>query len=824
MDDPWGSPWANNDTTTQKSESLSLPPSSFLSPPPKAFFGGSPNLSSSQSPWNDDASGGFGDWAATEQAEITSPLPTAWNSWADMGLGIQAPQPTPKADASGKRSPTAAWPSTSPGLKPVLRSRTSSVFRQPLPDPWATESPWNDNNDNLSPLNGVATPGSRIRDGTATPSEPAIQVVENERNREIPINGIHDDKKVQQHDANWGDTSSTKASSLDIHPGAIPVIETGPHDSPSRTSSTFSIDSEHGPDRQDSPITSVDEGSIHSPHFSKRKASGKVSELVGMYDSLATAAKDTPPQPERQAAVKIDDNPETSLSQRAGIEAEGSPELKYFETAGSEDEDPWKASSPSIPSDRSLTPKAKLKTASIPENDRETSNYETPKPKVTPAAIQQLIEKFGTIKFDIDLSVLDPLFPDVPYSGGDDGGEVSDRVITDNFTTTEERKAWYRISRYGSSRKHNSGDEENYQRVIWHSSQTHDDVMKIVRRWMEEDSFSGRPTLGGSKRISVFNWDSATAPVELDKIFGRKSSVTPSTNSAIAPPPPVNFFNGAFGERKPSVTSVSSAGVTNGNTASPVASFGWSSSVVNSPSVAQPKLASSPASKIIPLSSGGTRVKVPSAFSMNPPPLTRSKNEISKPMNDDDDDEWGEMISSPTTENPTILGEVLFDQDTAKPSTEPGAELFKEPAAFEWQEPIPTPKVSTKLEGGSVASMHSERLPTNVRSSTEGTENVGSAMALAPKADPWASADFSIFDTPSMAAEPVVSVLGAADVALVRVANAQKPPEASSESTLSAAPTKVVLGPIQSSNEEQEQEEFVRKIVRNLPDLSYMLR
>src|SRR6478609_5242817 len=72
----------------------------------------------------------------------------------------------------------------------------------------------------------------------------------------------------------------------------------------------------------------------------------------------------------------------------------------------------------------------------------------------------------------------------------------SDVIIDDSFTSISERKAWYLMSRPGSMRKHNLGDDENYVRVGWGNSQVREQAIRIVRRWMEEDSITGRVVLG----------------------------------------------------------------------------------------------------------------------------------------------------------------------------------------------------------------------------------------------------------------------------------------------------------------------------------------
>ncbi|KFA62158.1 hypothetical protein S40285_01665 [Stachybotrys chlorohalonatus IBT 40285] len=139
--------------------------------------------------------------------------------------------------------------------------------------------------------------------------------------------------------------------------------------------------------------------------------------------------------------------------------------------------------------------------------------------------------------FDIDLSKVDDLFPNTE-ADFPPPEPVPDVVIDDTFASISERKAWYRISRFGSIRRHNYGDDENYSTVTWNKSEVRNKAIRIVRRWMEEDSIAGRVVLGrrtGAVGAAMFNWDSKAPSVEIGELLARHSrdvSVNPKVKEA----------------------------------------------------------------------------------------------------------------------------------------------------------------------------------------------------------------------------------------------------------------------------------------------------
>ncbi|KAI0130059.1 hypothetical protein BJ170DRAFT_298590 [Xylariales sp. AK1849] len=833
MEDPWGSPWASSDTTAPKHDPSPSPPKSFLSPPPKAFFGSNASNVPSQSPWADDD--GLGDWAGSDQAESTG-----WGPWND--LGVHASQLTPRPDSTGKQSPI-AWPSsaaTSPGLKPTLRSRSSSVFRQHALDPWSADSSWNDLAVSLSPTRlNVEAPRPHDEDVAVASNEVIIQVNGPETSRDTAA-GISGEKTLQDAGQKTSDLLPSKP--CDLRDNGVE------HESPSRPSSISSVESDHGADRQDSPITSIDEDPKSRPPYPSRKASRKVSELVGLYDGLTRAASEEPAGPEHSAPHQTK-SPDGSNTQDHSLEDNDEADSRGYDSAVSDVEGVQKASTTSVSSGRSSTPRAKLRDDSGSEVDPGVIT-----PKGTSVAVQQLINEFGAIKFTVDLKTIDELFARAPDDTEDNSGpgcDIPDRVITDSFTTVEERKTWYRVSRYGSMRNHNSGDEENYHRVNWKTCQLHTDTIKIVRRWMEEDSFSGKATLGGSKRTSVFNWDSSAAPIDLDTVFARKPAQTHARVGSIAPPkhaqyPSIDSSGSVTAPRKASGDSVSSLGQLRGNATPPAASFSWSSSAIDSIAATQPNTINGSGSKTSGLTSASHRTFDPipplplsSKATQVPPPSRKQTNEHDS--EDTDDDAWGEMISSPTQE-PAIVTNSLWDNEKDA-ILAPNTTLAEFEVRHSFNHPQAATMTINSADSGikATASEQSGRvlsiIPSDDPLSEEARRRAVSNTTAVSNVDPWASADFSVFDPPRVTPVPsaidslptqVASLqsLQTSQVLLPQPPSSPKPqshihPSSSKGATTPTA--KVTLGPLQTSQEEQEAK-LVRQIIQNLPDLSYMIR
>ncbi|KAI0977249.1 hypothetical protein F4678DRAFT_412288 [Xylaria arbuscula] len=362
---------------------------------------------------------------------------------------------------------------------------------------------------------------------------------------------------------------------------------------------------------------------------SLRNTSGKVQVLVGKYDGLARAALEEPPTLS-QRGLSQPASREDLLTRSVIEDDDNDQELSFrsLESALADDDrvaqSPGKLSS----SELSSTPQAESQGEEDRVNANETGPVRSPNPP----------NQFRDIKFELDLSSVDKLFsnlgdpPASGASGSTEDWEVPNHVIGDSFTTTSERKAWYRISRYGSMRKHNSGDDENYHGVTWSTSQLHSDTIKIVRRWMEEDLYAGKATFGGAKRTGFFDWDSDAAPVELDQVFRRRKSLTKHTRTTSIPTTSTAIQSRPTDERPYR----NSTGI----------SFPAELQLAKQPIVAVPSFGWDTGTKEIPL---------PTRFSSSDQTLNAVPvpTPIRTESIDEDDDDWGEMVASPrATQDP----------------------------------------------------------------------------------------------------------------------------------------------------------------------------
>jgi hypothetical protein len=259
---------------------------------------------------------------------------------------------------------------------------------------------------------------------------------------------------------------------------------------------------------------------------------------------------------------------------------------------------------------------------------------------------QAPLKKLSPISVTVDLSAIDRLFPSVKLAKPSPE-PVPDVIIDDTFASTSERKAWYRLSRRGPMRMHDLGDEENFVRMDWKSSNVRHDTLVIVRRWMEEDSIAGRVVLGrrggdepGSK---LFNWDSSAPQVEIGDLLGKKTRKSKEHS------------------RQGSRTSI-------GSPISPTAAtFAWSSPPASPVASVQSPVA--PSTVVKPTQPPVDRPK--SIFIPPPPAIGRPvsidqalKRPVAPPITplgapqdstDEEEDDWGEMVASPGHDQRTSL-------------------------------------------------------------------------------------------------------------------------------------------------------------------------
>lgn len=919
MDDPWGSPWATNDSNPA------------LEPLPRALT----NLelpgrtlhrnrsATSISPWavEDDV---LNAWATPEPARALAPTAatptTPWSGWGgEHGLNSSQISLTGRAreGSLGLPSPT-AWPSSAslapPGSKTLSRrSSALSLSRQPSPDPWAAEFSQN----RLSLPAPVHIPAEQAAISTL---ETSAEVEEDDEYRK----NTDDDTspRAEIEDAHVRDLDATPVpdpgqdvevqpeNGGDNEPRDQKDQEEEPPDSPSASRhSSISNDSRHD-ERLDSPITSMDEDCKDRPPM-LRRPSTKVQELVDKFDGLAKKTDDTllapvPVDGRRRSASR-------SVSMRS-FRTDATSDFGDFEDA--EDLDslklPRKSSvtgSPRPPSSHAgrlrSASKSSLRNAAV------APVIASPIREEAPNRFQELRAKFGPVSFTPDLELVDKLFDvakldEEQPSTKDYSLDAVDGIIRDSFTTVSERKTWYRISRPGTMRKHDMGDDDNYRRVTWVGSKVRENAGKIVRRWMEEGSYAGRPSNGGRPMAKggAFNWDAKAEPLSFDKIFGKRKSVQPPK------PEPAQSLRPLSLQPQPTAPAHSrnpSAGVKSLPPRSPLSipappagpAFGWSTGANDSsaPASARPSIDCARQSlEVGSIRSGHSRAasvqesESRSSLHLTPPPSVSPPQPL-KPSNtsvlaidEDDDEEWGEMIASPATDSrpgstlfdgsmngsiaslpfvdpaasaalaPTstasdavpVNGEPVAGKDL-RISTTPSADIWdfsafdNKPAAraippsttskpeFTFDTPIPSPTLSISSRTGSPASFQLPKPPTPVvpsRISSPTSPHVSKSPAPSVPSRTGSPTSFHMPKppTPSVPLRPHHTPKSSLN--LVRPSplhNVITPKVASPEPVTSGKPPDKSVSFAQDDDEYVD-EPAVRRIVTGLPDLSYLLR
>lgn len=787
MDDPWGSPWATND-------SLPTP-----EPPPRA----STTLelpgrlltrnrsTSSISPWavEDDA---FNDWAAAEPGIALPPTAaanaSAWSGWGgENALNSSQTQLSVRTREDSLGLPSPVWPpAPSPGLHPgkaiSRQSSSRSLSRQPTTDPWATEA--SEHRLSLPAAVHIAAEQTAIsmldsHDEVAETNigkDEAEEEPEDEQDKAHTAAAVEYEQPTKRLKELEADTDVKHDQTADGEPDE-PVRKEGPdHNeedhagsgSPSMSRhSSMSIDS-HPEERLDSPITSMDEDTKDRPQI-PRRSSTKVHEMVELFDGMAkrknssTLVVPDPNGARRRSSAK-------SMSSMRSVRTDDVSEFGDFEDAeGFESAAPSRQ--PSISGSRPTSRAGRLRSASkvsLRNAAATTAVVAAPSPiPEEPNKFEDVRARFGPVAFTPDVALVDKLF-DVakldqeqpPFK--DFSLDTVEGIIKDSFTTISERKTWYRISRPGTMRKHDMGDDDNYRRVTWAGSKVKEDATKIVRRWMEEDTYyAGRPKAGGGPMVrgSGFDWDSSKSKTEtlsFDEIFGKRKSVqTPksATGQALRPlslQAPAHSRNPSVGVKSLPPRSPLSI------PAPPAApAFGWSTggSGASTPvSVRPPSLMrqSFEASSIMSESSRPSSMREPEGRSslQFPSPPARPVSESSKskdgvqPLKDgvgdnedkeeDEDDEWGEMVASPATDTRPAS---MFFGDSLNGSL---ANL----AATSPASPAPKPDTSASFNGA-VSALQPD------------TQSAARQLSQSPSiADPTDVWDFSAFDNTT--AVPVI--------------------------------------------------------------------
>ncbi|TLD13008.1 uncharacterized protein PgNI_02655 [Pyricularia grisea] len=744
MEDPWGaSPW-----TTPAPENDRAP-----EPPPRAFLTSTttdrlPGLEFT-SPWSDDdsnwASGSLNVWGngATDNPRS--------RSRENSVQSLAGSRPRSRDNSVSGRP----WPITSPGIaaKTLSRSSSNSMLRLPGTqlDPWASDT-------SLelppSPPKAAVSPGfvAKFNLQDTIPETP-----DHDEFKEVEVESLQWGKDKEQ-DVVGQNVTDIKDTTEDHQ--VQDSQETASHqngETRSRASTSCSEDSRQEPRPQDSPITSIDEDSRpkllpHSPM--QRKVSAKVSNLAKMFDSAGKSSPATSiPRP----------IPSTRKNFKELVEVARVSSTTTATTVATSIPRPLpatRASFQTLVQAANISTQPELPATSVPRPPPPTrTNFQELIDKFGSVQYQQeLTDKYGDVQFTADLKAVDELFEklglkDTTFADPEDA-DVSDRIINDTFSSISERRVWYRVSRQGTKRLHDTGGDEYYRRVTWQTSEVRNDTFKIVRRWMEEDAFTGRqPHLrgysGGANKAkgAAFGWDSSVPdePVNLDEVFKKRQSAPPAPKKV---EPPATAMASFGWSSTPSVTS-------NG--------FSWSTSMMDTAK---------------PSASNGSR---PASMFATSKPLDPPS---SAPVKEDDDD-WGEMVTSPGANGKGM---------------DPAFSIMKNLDASDKTTDV-KPPVKSATPGIQPAQLPKNISPDVFQPSHSTTQSSTS--------DPW---DLSFFGAP----DPPAAPLSTTDIK-------NSTPRSHSPLPADSKPRKMVAFEGMDPSDDAYEDE-VRRVVRNLPDLSYMLR
>ncbi|KAJ8071171.1 hypothetical protein OCU04_001510 [Sclerotinia nivalis] len=732
MDDPWGSPWADELNNDDGLGIRRLDDAAVGNRVAKASEALRNNINTSWETSDD----GFGDWEEDRGGRKGGlGLDGAGEQWITPKRGMKLEV---VKDDSGALSPGWDKFSTSPArevpkLSPSLIAKPAAIAREPSPDPWANAASSDASatvEDKVSleaTTSNLETIEEAIEECTKEDHEEGsleefeVTVPQSESGGETKVERAEPalDETVPEATAGLGEASekgvglgiegisgsdlcAEDADEEEQHKSddtVLPSTQEPEHES-SRPSSSPSDTDNHDELLPDSARTSLDEEPKRSRTI--RAVSPSAQELVEHLDGLAesedkSAVEDvrlqdeasTEPDDEHVVVIKPENSEDEELQEDFNAEEQDDDEFGDFgdfEEGLSDDGEELVGNHDSMKSPIS----SELAT---PHNE--------------PSEIRLQKRPSGPVDFSINLSSVKTLFGETEEKN-DEAVEkiyIPDTIIADTFASAEERKMWYRISRYGTMRKYNTGDDENYVRISWAQSQVKQDTQKIVARWMEEDRNSGHVSLGGTgKGGSLFGWNDPNAPpVPLATVLGSKRKSVKlgakiEAKESVEVPRKLARDRSRSKSRsssKPrehnSTKSVESGIDVKAPPQSPAVKFGWTSSPTTQTASTSDSFSSNtdtftkplplrmdsafghsrqsssalpspaPMSPIEPPPSFLQAVKKPRPISM-PPPFRNSSGNMSianlaavsnASDDDDDDDEWGEMVSSPVvTETP----------------------------------------------------------------------------------------------------------------------------------------------------------------------------
>jgi hypothetical protein len=832
MDDPWGSPWADEAPGTAKKLDEARPKPIVIATEKELPFDSGP-----RSPWDDD--GDDEQWSANldnvVQSQRTSIIQDGDEGWSYHQSNAHDPLAEDEAAATRVDSPWVPLSHEAGELPKQNLQRERG--EQSFDDPWAQPDVQTEAKLSPNSTQRALEPVKKIDADSYHPHEDLGEISDDvpqreEHQLESPVEDSRQPGTFPSQDS--GKKAPVIESPGHEEPDAgdkvsqAPASETLDEDVPQSSRSSLSL-SEHSQRHEttnDSPHTSPDRESRPVPV--ETKDTSKVKELVQLFDGLAVESPSTPDGRSNEDLPLASSKP--TLEEPSPAETED--EFGDFEDGVSFVSASAGSDEPEVSTDAPTS----VESSKTPE-----------KPIISRPEERRTFER-GSIKFDINKSIVDQLYSDKEVLPGSTnyGPSDVDIPITDSLLTVEQRKVWYRISRYGTMRKHNSGDDDAYVRMGWQDSKVREKTLDIVHKWMEEGRLGAGMALGGVGRVeAMFSWGKpGQAPnTEALHIARKASQSSKAKQPALHTSPPrqssAPTVKPVHKRQKSSISSVKSIV---SSPVEPSPRFSWSTAQPASPDPATAITSASRDSQPESFRQEPVMRPISKAFEspspvpvpiepLKPKPVAPPAPEQHKeviPKANDDDDEWGEMVASPTTPNfPDISSFPSFSQGNGSSRT--------------------TPDLSH-------AGMSNNHVRKHFRNSSLGNQATTPAKpfdmdAFVPKAsnrsslgdlskltssseDPWANADFSFFESPSTmptsvpVSKPSLHTSKPSPFASRPIPVALKTtPASTTESAKSTSPQIPSEPPVgRKSKAELEQDKIVRDIISGLPDLSYMLR
>lgn len=830
MDDPWGSPWADEAPGTAKKLDEARPKPIVIATEKQLPFDSGP-----RSPWDDDEDGE--EWSSNldhvVQEQRTSTIADTSRSYHESNVH----EPLGEGKAVGTRANNSPWaPQSHEEGQSLKHNLQGEEGEQDFGDPWGQPD-----------VQAEARPLPNL---TQEALEQVKKVDTDSYHTHEELREIVDDVPLQERPLESSvDSTLSETSPLEDSGKNVPIVESPSHeesnayarhngsqrptseilhkDAPqsSRSSLSLSEHSHHHETTNDSPHTSPDGESRPIP--GETKDTSKVKELVQLFDGLAVESPSPPESRSDEDLPLASSEPNSEEPSPAETEDEFGDfeDGVSFVSASANDEPEVSTGAPS-----SVQPS---KAAEEP---------------IVSRPVERRTFERGSVKFDIDKSIVDQLYSDkeiLPETAHYGPSDV-DNPITDSLLTVEQRKVWYRISRYGTMRKHNSGDDDAYVRMGWQHSKVREKTLDIVHKWMEEGRLGVGMALGGVGRVeAMFSWGKpGQAPNTAALHVARKASQSSKAKQpALQTSPPRQSAHDVKPVHKRQKSSVGSIKSIVSSPVEPSPRFSWSTAQPASPGPATAITSASTDSHpesfrqepvIPPISKvfeSPSPVPVP-IEPLKPKPAARPAPEQPKeniPKASDDDDEWGEMVASPATPNfPDIFSLPSLNQGNG-PSKTSTPELS--------HVGMSNNHAGKHFRNASLGNQSTPAKPFDIDAFVPKASNRSSLGDLSKltsgSEDPWANADFSFFESPSTAptslptSKPPPCTSKPSPFSSKPIPVAPKS-AATLSNTKQAKPASPDIQPAppagRKSKAELEQDKIVRDIIMGLPDLSYMLR